>query len=653
MVCVMPPPKDDPAGEIHKLQGHYRSGTSDLRKDFFSPCLGRCSRYQRAVGYFSSSALISWSNILPRMLEKAPVRIELLISPELSSDDLLALERALDDEERDVLRQGIADKIIIKALETENALEDVHLRLQLLAWMIANNRINIRFAFPKHVKQPGIFHEKIGIFEFPWGDKIAFTGSANETSSGHFHNYESIDIYREWLVQDKERVQIKIRQFEEAWDSRAPGLLILPLSQQALKKVREYAPVDRPYIIKQKDYTMWRHQDEAVSNFLERKCGVLEMASGTGKTRTAVKILSALVKSNEICGAIVCTTGTDLLDQWCTELDKWVLNQSKSFRVLRHFASYHELENFSLDPEEAILVISREQLNKLFTRLPNEVRPKLAIIHDEIHGLGSPSNQNQLDGRHKDFVYKLGLSATPEREYDEKGNNFILKEIGEVCFHFALEDAIERGILCEFDYVPLTYTLTNSDKQRIQKVYARKVAREKEGNPMSDVDLAIELSRVYKTAEQKPQVFFNYIVSKADILKSAIIFVEERAYGNRILEDIHAFTHLYRTYYAEDDRDNLLEFALGRIDCLITCHRISQGIDIKSIKNIILFSSARAKLETIQRIGRCLRIDPNLPNKRATVIDFVLFKEDGKGKMNADEERYKWLLQISKTRRKE
>ena len=59
----------------------------------------------------------------------------------------------------------------------------------------------------------------------------------------------------------------------------------------------------------------------------------------------------------------------------------------------------------------------------------------------------------------------------------------------------------------------------------------------------------------------------------------------------------------YRTYYAEDDRDHLEQFARGEIDCLITCHRISQGIDLRSLRTVVLFASARSKLETIQRIG--------------------------------------------------
>jgi len=95
----------------------------------------------------------------------------------------------------------------------------------------------------------------------------------------------------------------------------------------------------------------------------------------------------------------------------------------------------------------------------------------------------------------------------------------------------------------------------------------------------------------------------------------------------------------------------LVRFARGEFDCLITCHRISQGIDIQSLENVVLFASARAKLETIQRIGRCLRFDPQKPDKRARVIDFVRPGKEEGGILNADEERCEWLTGLSKIRK--
>ena len=88
--------------------------------------------------------------------------------------------------------------------------------------------------------------------------------------------------------------------------------------------------------------------------------------------------------------------------------------------------------------------------------------------------------------------------------------------------------------------------------------------------------------------------------------------------------------------------ERLLEFADGRLDCLITCHRLSQGIDIKGLKNIFLIASDRSKLETIQRIGRCLRKNPKEPDKKAKIVDFIDSDYDG------DVLRSEWLKDLSK-----
>ncbi|WP_072016212.1 DEAD/DEAH box helicase family protein [Leptolyngbya sp. KIOST-1] len=661
---------------IRSLASHYRSGESNLGKEFFSPCLRHCLEYQRAVGYFSSKALLAWLDVLPRFSEES-VKIYLLISPELSSGDRIALQNALNEQERQKLRKLSAESLIEELLNEPIVSDYIERSIQLFAWMVANDHLVLQFAFPEHVEKPGIFHEKIGIFRFPWGDKVAFTGSANESENGYERNYESIDVYRSWISGDEERVRIKQEQFEEAWAAKAVGLKVLPLSLESAALIRSKAPDKKPSvdlecdlkksIAKDKpntylngltnsqqdkrDKVQWRHQDEAIAAFLKIRHGVLEMATGTGKTRTAINILSVLDQNNEIDGIVISTEGTDLLDQWRKEIEPWAIKRLRPYRVLRHYDKHHELGEFALNHNRAILVISREQLASLFNRLDSSFKERLIIIHDEVHGLGSPSLRTKLAGEHQAFGYRLGLSATPEREYDQEGTKFIFEEIGDVFFQFGLKEAIERGILCEFDYVPLTYPVTEGDRQRLQQVYAKRSARQREGRPMTKQELWTELARVYKTAEKKPEIFAEYLSLNPQVIKSTIIFVEDKAYGEPILEALDSYTHRYRTYYAEDDRRNLVDFSRGSIDCLITCHRISQGIDIRNLQNVILFSSSRARLETIQRIGRCLRTDPSFPEKRAMIVDFVRSKEDEDNELNADEARCIWLSALSQTRR--
>ena len=86
----------------------------------------------------------------------------------------------------------------------------------------------------------------------------------------------------------------------------------------------------------------------------------------------------------------------------------------------------------------------------------------------------------------------------------------------------------------------------------------------------------------------------------------------------------------------------------GKIQCLITCHRVSEGIDIKALNTVVLFASNVDQRETIQRIGRTLRIDDKLPDKRAFVLDFC---DDNAKEGSADEKRFNWLTALSNTKR--
>lgn len=109
------------------------------------------------------------------------------------------------------------------------------------------------------------------------------------------------------------------------------------------------------------------------------------------------------------------------------------------------------------------------------------------------------------------------------------------------------------------------------------------------------------------------------------------------------------YTNKYHTYYADDEKINLENFADGKIECLLTCKKISEGIDISSVTNIFLFASDRSRLVTTQRIGRALRLDKNNPDKKANVIDFVI--EDSESDNNSDQERADWLSELAETRR--
>lgn len=207
----------------------------------------------------------------------------------------------------------------------------------------------------------------------------------------------------------------------------------------------------------------------------------------------------------------------------------------------------------------------------------------------------------------------------------------------------------ERG-LCEFDYIPLPYVLTEEEKLQKHRIIAAFSAQKESGASVDERDMFTQLALVNKTAVDKLEKFETLISQRPELLRRCIIFVQTMEYGAKLQEILVRHSDKYHTYYADDEKTNLENFAAGKIECLLTCKKLSEGIDISSTTNIILFSSDRSRLVTTQRIGRALRWDENNPEKKATVVDFVI-EDSEKNDHNADAVRAEWLTELSKTRR--
>jgi superfamily II DNA or RNA helicase len=630
------------------LGTEYRSDSTDTVKDFYLPCLERSSLYRRAVGYFTSSGLAIAAQGVAALLN-AGGRMRLVASPKLEADDLEAIRKGY------VAREDAVTRALIASIENVSD-EIVRDRLSVLAWLVAEGRLEVRIAVPLDVSgavKSGIYHEKLGLFSDNDRNVVAFTGSSNETAGGLLDNFEAIDVFCSW-DDPQGRVPRKIDNFERLWANKTKGLLVLDFPAAARARLLEYhsqepatpPPLPRPA-------NRWRHQEEAISKFLERERGVLEMATGTGKTRTALRICETLVNRGDVDTIIVSADGVDLLEQWHAQLLALAAAFSSRFVVFRHYASYHERERFILNPWRAILLVSRSALAPAMRALTSKFGVRTLLIHDEVHRLGSPGSRASLAGLSDDVRFRLGLSATPEREYDTEGTQFIEEHIGPVIFSFGLADAIRRRILSPFNYYPLEYVPDDNDRKRLQDVYRRAEARERAGDPMPQEEIWIDLAKVYKTSLAKLPVFSAFLEEHAKVLERSIIFVETREYGDEVLRIVHRYRHDFHTYYTGEESETLARFATGEIECLLTCHRLSEGIDIRSIRSVILFSSARSPLETIQRMGRCLRIDPDQPAKRANVVDFIrqpvtpAEAEEPEAEI-PDQSRRRWLEELSR-----
>ena len=319
--------------------------------------------------------------------------------------------------------------------------------------------------------------------------------------------------------------------------------------------------------------------------------------------------------------------------------------------IYQQYSNFRDFQRFQLNSRKGILITSRHWIANALARQSRDQAKKSLLIHDEVHGLGSAGNRERLAGLSDNIRFRLGLSATPERTYDQEGNEFIEQHIGPVLMTFGIKEAIERGILCPFNYFPLQFEPTDDDRERIASIYRKRKALEIAGTPMSESDMWIEISRVFKTSEAKLPIFTDFIRTHTEHLARCIVFVETMKYGEMVLEIVHQFREDFHTYFSGEDAQVLNRFANGDLECLISCHRLSEGIDIHSLNTVILFSSEKGRLETIQRIGRCLRTNPHEPEKIANVVDFIRISNSSDDN-TPDEDRRDWLQKLSKVRAK-
>ena len=157
-----------------------------------------------------------------------------------------------------------------------------------------------------------------------------------------------------------------------------------------------------------------------------------------------------------------------------------------------------------------------------------------------------------------------------------------------------------------------------------------------------------DMADVNKLAENKEPAFADFISKNSDLIKNnSIIFCHRKEQAKNLGHYIHQYTSKFSYYFDEGvDRNNLMRIGKD-LDCVISCHILSEGIDIPSLENIFILASDSDRRETIQRIGRCLRIDKNNPNKRANVVDFIVHNNEEP--LKSEKERFEWLARISKT----
>jgi len=224
----------------------------------------------------------------------------------LSESDIEAISRGYS-ERNQIIKEALLREIcsIPDSIERDP--------LNFLSWMIANDYVEIKIAIPKvfSANNYGIYHEKTGLFIDKSNNLVAFSGSNNETESAVAYNYESFDVFCSWV--DLERCKNKYDHFLELWNDNAKGVDVFEFPQAVRDKLidkikpdpcpeRCYqhlsAVINKKNSVKEYYQSLWDFQKEALQKWKENSyCGILSMATGTGKTRTAISGLLKLSNS--------------------------------------------------------------------------------------------------------------------------------------------------------------------------------------------------------------------------------------------------------------------------------------------------------------------------------------------------------------------
>lgn len=160
-----------------ELKPEYRSKLDNVIRDFYVPVLKQSVTYKRAVGFFSSSALLSLTAGISGLVNNGG-SIQLIASPRLSQEDIDAINDGL--RRRD---EVIKEALLRELHEPKGKFEEK--RLNLLSNLIAAGRLEIKIAFLEDDNTVGMFHEKLGLMYDADGNVIAFSGSMNELSLIH------------------------------------------------------------------------------------------------------------------------------------------------------------------------------------------------------------------------------------------------------------------------------------------------------------------------------------------------------------------------------------------------------------------------------------------------------------------------------------
>lgn len=585
--------------------------------------------------------------------------MQLLCGSSFTKDDINEIKKAYKNP-RDIIQEAMLNDL--EQLQ-EGIIRD---HVSALGWMIANENLEIKIAILLDEEglplENGMLHQKIGILEDFQGNMISFSGSNNETAFGWTVNVEEFKVFRNWVNSEIEYFNSDLLRFDNYWKGLGNRMEIIDIPDAVKNKIIKIAPDDIKKLNlningiknhkKPKKVNLWNYQLEAINNWIQNgKKGIFEMATGTGKTFTALGCLNNEFKGNKKLLAVITAPYQHLIQQWKQSIERFGLDYDKLIiadSTNRHWKD--ELADLIIDislkrkSRSIVIATHRTFASESFKDIINyKDKFNIFLIADEVHGLGAEYSKLGLIDL---YDFKLGLSATPKRWFDDYGTNIINKYFGGVVYEFKLEKAIntinpttEETYLTPYIYYPKFIGLRKKELEdyfEITRRIAVKYGSKKDKKPDKTIkSLLFKRANIIKNAEEKYAILEEIIDEMGTEIKWTIIYCTEHQI-KRVMDIInkkrisaHLFTMDQGTmpdnkFDGLTERDFILnKFTEGYYKVLVAIKCLDEGVDIPPAKTAIMMASSGNPREHIQRLGRILRRYHG--KKRALVYDlFVL-----------------------------
>ena len=642
----------------------YTTSEDDLINDFFKPALKNSIRYDRGVGFFSSSWIQEAAEGLAEFACNDG-KARWITSPILDKKDWEALLKGSEAENDKALSTFMVNNVnVLKEKITRE-------RLSALAWMVSDGILDFKLACPRH-KLCGDFHSKFGVFYDENGDKIGFNGSYNDSHHG-LTNDETISVYPGWVQVLEEFTANYEKRFEKLWNNQDGNVKVYDLPNAAKSGILQLRQYSRPYpppkSITEKievtrkenqrnrfcfpiNFDLREYQKKAIQNWKSAGYkGIFAMATGSGKTLTSLWAAKLVADKCESLAVIVVCPTKNLASQWVKEINSLGMECVECFdrrkAVLWEEELLREYSALFLNSKDVLMVVVS---NKTFTsqnfqsRLKTEKIPHL-LIADEVHNLGAESISDSLN---QGIQLRIGLSATPRRHFDDSGTKVLFDYFGEPVYEYSLGDAIREGHLTRYYYYPILVDLTEQETdeyweitQQLSKYYSK----DTDGKLPSFVEnLLIRRARLLTGAQNKMQTLRSEIqnlgLKNLKFEKALVYCGDVNSIDPRFDEPLRNIDQvcelLYELNYkvkkitcdeSREERDYAVELLkTGNIDALVAIRCMDEGIDIPDARIGFITASSTNPRQFVQRRGRLLRKAKG--KDFAHIFDFVIMPPD-------------------------